>query len=77
MKEYKWDYRVIPIEEKEQLNHLLAIGYKEDYHNDYYIIVKQLICIKNDPDKIPRDTFFYNCPVFINSITPDHCDATI
>lgn len=76
MKEYKWDYRVISIEEKEQLNHLLAIGYKEDDHNDYYIIVKQLICIENDPDKIPQDTF-YNCPVSIGSVTSNHCYATI
>ena len=76
MREYKWDYRAISIEEKEQLNYLLTIGYKEDYRNDHYIIIKRLIGIENDTDQIPRDTF-YNYPVFINSIAPDHCDAII
>lgn len=76
MREYKWDYRAISIEEKEQLNYLLTIGYKEDYRNDHYIIIKRLIGIENDTDKIPQDTF-YNYPVFIGSIALDHCDATI
>ena len=76
MTEYKWDYRAISVEEKEQLNYLLAIGYKEDYHNDDYIMLKRLFCVENDLDKIPRNTF-YNYPVFINSMTPDHCDAII
>ena len=67
MTEYKQNYRVISVEEKEQLNYLLAIGYKEDYHNDDYIMLKRLICVENNLDKIPRDTF-YNYPVFINSI---------
>lgn len=77
MTEYKWNYRAIPIEEKEHLNHLLAIGYKEDYRSDSYIVVKRLICIENDPDKIPQDTTFYNYPVSIDSVTPYYCNATI
>ena len=76
MTEYKYEYRVISIEEKEQLDQLLAIGYKEDYRSYSYIVVKRLVCIENDPDKIPQSTF-YNCPVSIDNITPYYCNATI
>ena len=77
MTEYKWDYRAIPIEEKEQLDQLLAIGYKEDYRGDSYITVRRLVCIENDLDKIPQNTTFYNCPASIGNITPNYCNATI
>ena len=77
MTEYKYEYRVISIEEKEQLDQLLAVGYKEDYRGDSYIVVKRLACIENDPDEIPQDATFYNCPVSIDNITLNYCNATI